>query len=619
MAVKSAKAQFKTWNLEHYKRLAKYNARIEKLLNQAIANAIGIVSRHGVEASDKPFSFSDDRQVKAEADKIMKELSREITALTQQAEGEEWKRAYEQSVGYIGELYKVALQSKYLQDEYAERLVGMKTRNLDALGAFQKRKIGGMNLSGRIWEYTEDFQRQMEVSIDTALLEGKSAHKLALSVQELLKNPDALFRRVRDENDELRMSKAMEAYHPGPGRYRSAYKNAMRLARSEINMAYRASDSQTAQEFDCVVGIRVNLSNNHTCNGEPFVDICDELSDQNYPKDFVFTGWHPQCRCYITYILKTDEEFWADLEAGENNESVNTVNDVPDAFKEWVLNNDERISRAEGRGTLPYFLRDNKGYLESVESGLDKRITFARLVNEPSWDVRCMDIFMSNEDIENWFEQSPYSKLDITSFNMSLNEAFRQYGIDPSIVAKSIDLDPNANTMKMMLLFERDGKAAQIVRNFTPMFDDDGRTIFVVEHSTFSIPKSMQGGGFSRSILSAFYDQYKRMGIDRIDLYANMNVGGYAWARYGMSITNGKEGLDALLSIQSIGRKDKFSEARGIIDSFYETHEETTPFPMNLLTGHPWSKDLLLGSDWYGFLNLNSKKQVAIFENYLKH
>ena len=179
MAVKSAKAQFKTWNLEHYKRLAKYNARIEKLLNQAIANATGIVSRHGVEASDKPFSFSDDRQVKAEADKIMKELSREITALTQQAEGEEWKRAYEQSVGYIGELYKVALQSKYLQDEYAERLVGMKARNLDALGAFQKRKIGGMNLSGRIWEYTEDFQRQMEVSIDTALLEGKSAHKLA--------------------------------------------------------------------------------------------------------------------------------------------------------------------------------------------------------------------------------------------------------------------------------------------------------------------------------------------------------------------------------------------------------------------------------------------------------
>lgn len=365
MAVKSAKAQFKAWNIQHFKRLAKYNARVEALLNQAIVNATSIVSRHGVEAKDKPFSFSDDRQMKAEADSIMKELTREITALTQSAECAEWKRAYEQSVGYIGELYKVALQSKYLQDEYAERLVGMKARNLDALEAFQKRKIGGMNLSGRIWEYTEDFQRQMEVSIDTALLEGKSAHKLALSVQELLKNPDALFRRVRDENDELRMSKAMEAYHPGPGRYRSAYKNAMRLARSEINMAYRASDSQTAQDFDCIVGIEINLSNNHTCNGKPFEDICDELKGK-YPKNFIFTGWHPQCRCFITYILKTDDEFWADLEADENNESVNTVHDVPDSFKEWVGKNEERIAKAEERGTLPYFLRDNKGYKEQV-------------------------------------------------------------------------------------------------------------------------------------------------------------------------------------------------------------------------------------------------------------
>ena len=193
-----------------------------------------------------------------------------------------------------------------------------------------------------------------------ALLEGKSAEALSRDIRSLLKDPDTLFRRVRDKDTgELRMSRAMAAFHPGPGKYRSAYKNAMRLARSEINMAYRSSDSQTAQEFDACVGIRVNLSNNHTCNGKPFVDICDEL-EGNYPKSFIFRGWHPVCRCFITYILKTDEEFWRDLENGENNESVNTVDDVPDNFKKWVAKNEERIERAEERGTLPYFLRDNE-------------------------------------------------------------------------------------------------------------------------------------------------------------------------------------------------------------------------------------------------------------------
>ena len=59
--------------------------------------------------------------------------------------------------------------------------------------------------------------------------------------------------------------------------------------------------------MDFVVGIEIHLSGNHTLNGKPFHDICDELAGK-YPKDFKFTGWHPQCRCFVTTILKTKEE-----------------------------------------------------------------------------------------------------------------------------------------------------------------------------------------------------------------------------------------------------------------------------------------------------------------------
>ena len=69
----------KAWNIQHYKRLEKYNKRIEKLLNDAIGQAALIVGRHdGTATEDHIFSFSDDRQMKAEADKLMKELAEEI-------------------------------------------------------------------------------------------------------------------------------------------------------------------------------------------------------------------------------------------------------------------------------------------------------------------------------------------------------------------------------------------------------------------------------------------------------------------------------------------------------------------------------------------------------------
>ncbi|EJW89679.1 hypothetical protein EVA_22214, partial [gut metagenome] len=72
-------------------------------------------------------------------------------------------------------------------------------------------------------------------------------------------------------------------FHPGRGVYRSSYMNARRLAATETNIAYRTADHLRWQDFDFVVGIRIVLSNNHTClgsDGKPhkFTDICDELS-----------------------------------------------------------------------------------------------------------------------------------------------------------------------------------------------------------------------------------------------------------------------------------------------------------------------------------------------------
>jgi hypothetical protein len=40
---------------------------------------------------------------------------------------------------------------------------------------------------------------------------------------------------------------------------------------------------------------------------------------------------------------------------------LSEVKDVPDNFKQWVEDNEERIAASRERGTEPYFLRDTKG------------------------------------------------------------------------------------------------------------------------------------------------------------------------------------------------------------------------------------------------------------------
>jgi hypothetical protein len=71
-------------------------------------------------------------------------------------------------------------------------------------------------------------------------------------------------------------------------------------------------------------------------------------------------GGHPHCRCYAIPIIKTDTEYLADAP------SASEVKDVPDKFKKWVADNEERIATMRQRGTEPYFLRDNAVKVDGI-------------------------------------------------------------------------------------------------------------------------------------------------------------------------------------------------------------------------------------------------------------
>jgi len=349
------------WDKQHLINLGLTQKQIDMIFTAAAKEAAAIGVSIDDFNPDKPFSFADYPETRARIEKCVSELYSRLEITTVNGTRSAWTLANNKNNVLCDRVFG---ENKYKLTKAQERKYY--SNNDKALEAFLKRKTNGLNLSDRVWNYTDQFKTEIEMGLDLGIRNGLSAAEMARDLKKYLKEPDKLFRRVRDEHGVLQLSKNAKAYHPGAGAYRSSYKNAMRLARTENNMAYRTSDHERWQQLDFVVGIEIRLSNNHTLNGKPFHDICDDVQGK-YPKDFKFTGWHPMCRCLAISILKTPEEMAKDNERIMNDEepseeSENTVNNVPENFKKWIDDNKDRIDKADARGTLPYFMRDNAEY-----------------------------------------------------------------------------------------------------------------------------------------------------------------------------------------------------------------------------------------------------------------
>lgn len=352
--VKTKRFSIQGFDVEHYKRTEQYTAAVQTLFDRATV-AITNAAAKGNYNPDKPFSFADYPSVHAVMQKTIQGLANGVTAVIETGSKKQWLFANQKNDAFLASIMDTSKVSK-------AKLQKWQDKNLDALQAFQERKIDGMNLSQRVWKYVGQFKDQIELGLDVGLGEGRSAAQLARDVKENLREPNRLFRRVRDKHGNLHLSKAAKAYHPGQGVYRSSVKNAQRLTRSEINMAYRESDFLRWQGLDFVVGFEI-----HRSTHEPLCKckLCEKLVGR-YPKTFKFKGWHPQCMCYATPILM-DEETRNENEKAELKAALtgkpyhpkrakNEVLDVPDGFKEWVKDN---IAAQENWASTPYFIADN--------------------------------------------------------------------------------------------------------------------------------------------------------------------------------------------------------------------------------------------------------------------
>ena len=362
-----------------------YAANVRAIYNDSLGKIIEIVKGTELEPG-LPFSFSEYGYTD-EVQPILRNMYSRVYQAIRTGIQKEWMFASENN----DELVKSVFGESSIEDNHFAKYF---LRNKEAMDAFFARKTQGMDLSQKVWKYTSQYKGELEGTLDLAIGEGTPANQLASKIQQYLQDPDRWYRRFRikvgeDENGNPIYGRIWKRrifdkedgvykwinddpkhYHPGQGVYRSSYRNAQRLARSETNIAYRSADYERWAQLDFVVGVEIKLSNNH-----PEPDICDQLKGI-YPKDFKWTGWHPNCRCYMVPVLATAEDLDEMLDKimdGEEpgNLSVdpsNEVTEAPETFKKWLEDpkTQERMEKAEEKGTLPYFIRDNKDMVNTI-------------------------------------------------------------------------------------------------------------------------------------------------------------------------------------------------------------------------------------------------------------
>jgi len=334
--------QFETKNLQN---IVNYNRKIQAALDEASRNlamkAAIFEMRYPTKIYQSAF-YKVNRGLEKQIDLILNRLHKDIQANIQEGIVSNWDMANLKNNKMVGTWAEGIKLNKNLIAPSFNQL------NLSALETFINRTEAGMNLSERVWNLTNGAKDQLELYLASGISTGESAAEMATEVKQYLNEPNRLFRRVRQDG-KLVLSKAARGYHPGAGIYRSSYKNALRLTRTEINMAYRMSDCTRRQQLPFITGIEVHLSASH-----PRLDMCDDLIGK-YPKGFVFIGWHPQCLCYTTSIMLNKKDSLKFMKTGKIDNS-NFITKIPNRAQDWLDINAKTIA---GYKNIPYWIRDN--------------------------------------------------------------------------------------------------------------------------------------------------------------------------------------------------------------------------------------------------------------------
>jgi hypothetical protein len=288
-----------TFNAQDYERanlykIEQYVLAVNVITDDAIEQFAKLAASIPNINTKKIFSFSDYPGIKERFERIVDRTVIKIATTIDSGITDAWMRS---------NLKNDALVQAVMQDSKLseKQLAKYNNRNLEALA---QTRTPAAELSKTVFNITKQFTRVVEAGIDQGIGAGTGARQLARDIKAAVKEPEFTFRRVRNDKGALQWSKAAKKFSAenpeasGPGKYLNPQRNYERVTRTEVNRSYRKADHERYSQLDFVVGIEIKLSNNPN-----HCPMCEALAGL-YPKNFVFLGWHPQCRCYKVTILK---------------------------------------------------------------------------------------------------------------------------------------------------------------------------------------------------------------------------------------------------------------------------------------------------------------------------
>lgn len=363
-----------------------YNKRLGRLYSDYVKKLTSLGYGEDVLEDDALFNFDNFPQLKARLNDIFNDYYQNSLLCYKSGITDGVALAYNHDEMVIGG-YSVLTDKaiRVARDTAAATFIAnrLKTKN-------------GLNLSQIIWNYCQqtksEFEMAMSNTIADGIKKGSSAEEVGKSIRKYLNDPDMMYRRyhtikvqkngkkkdvVTWRRRRIIDGKVRFIEEPlekvGMGVYRSARKNALRVARTEINSAYHKARNERWQNEPFVIGQYIHVSPQHNID-----DICNDLEGR-YPKDYVWISWHAQCICTSDPITIQGEEkkaFYKRLMAGEdmsNYVSPFAVLTMPEKYNQYIKDNSEAIVKAGMRGKLAWHLQDNTKYWAHLLSPSDRK------------------------------------------------------------------------------------------------------------------------------------------------------------------------------------------------------------------------------------------------------
>lgn len=364
------------------------------------------------------------------------------------------------------------------------------------------------------------------------------------------------------------------------GRFIPAERRARMIARTET---IRAHHLATIQEYENwgAAGVKVRAEW-ETAGDARVCSKCSGMQGNEYSLEEIkgMIPAHPNCRCMALPVEVVPER---KAPAGKSAEVPKVVQYSFDDINE----------------------NDWKWFDESADLGLTE-------FENAGWVIRNVE---SRTEAMMVLNRCRGANLNLLQIDLDLQQVFKKNKWDVTSVKKTITPKPLEGfrfNYYVQVKVNGEVQSISLTREFYM------HTKFV-EHEYFKMNEVLQGKGTSKDIFKCFFKQYHIADFNYVVVHANIDVGGYTWAKYGFTMNGGFDEISEFVDEIMIYKKYSAhrDKARSIIRQFYEENDMDTPFPMNLLADVPEFKPVLLGSDWQGTLNLKDPIQKARAYDYM--